>query len=80
MSRVIHIDDNPAAVEALCAKHMFRISTVEPLLSGGSRLVLLDPREAEEFRILMKHKLILGAVRRSPSHIARQLPPASRWR
>jgi hypothetical protein len=78
MSRVIHIDQCPDAIEALCAKHMFRVSTVEPLLSGGSRVVLLDPRDAEALRVLMKHKLILGEVRRSPSHIARQLPSGTR--
>lgn len=77
MSRVIHIDQSPSAIEALCAKHMFRMSTVEPLLSGGSRVVLLDPRDAEALRVIMKHKLILGEVKRSPSHIARQLPPNS---
>jgi hypothetical protein len=76
MSRAVHIDQTPTAVEDLCRKHSFRFSTVEALLSGGSRVVLLDPRDAESLRILMKHKLILGGVRRSPSHIARQLPPS----
>ena len=80
MSRVVHVLETPAVVEAFCQKHSFRLSTVEPLLSGGSRAVMLDPRDAEAFRVLMKNKLILGEVTRSSSHLARQLPPSSRRR
>ncbi|MET0361159.1 MAG: hypothetical protein ABW048_05325 [Sphingobium sp.] len=80
MSRVVHVQENPGAIEIICKKHAFRLSTVEPLVSGGSRLVMLDARDADAFRVLMKNKLIAGDVTRSPSHIARQLPPSTRWR
>jgi hypothetical protein len=80
MTRVVHILETPEMIEELCRKHAFRLSTVEPLLSGGSRAVMLDPRDAEAIRVLMKGKLIPGEVKRSPSHIARQLPPSHRRR
>lgn len=80
MSRAVHVQETPEKIEALCVKHAFRLSTVEPLISGGSRVVMLDPRDAEAFRVLMKAKLIDGTVKRSSSHIARQLPPSTRWR
>lgn len=76
MSRVIHVLETPDMIEELCRKHGFRLSTVEPLVSAGSRAVMLDPRDADAFRVLMKNKLISGDVIRSPSHIARQLPPS----
>lgn len=76
MSRVIHVLETPGAIEELCRKHAFRLSTVEPLVSGGSRAVMLDPRDADAFRVLMKNKLIAGDVVRSSAHLARQLPPS----
>ena len=75
MSRVVHVYETPDVIKDLCRKHSFRLSTVEPLISGGSRAVMLDPKDTEAFRVLMKNKLISGEVTRSPSHIARQLPP-----
>jgi len=80
MSRVLHVQATAEAVQNLCRKHSFRLSTVEALESGGSRVVMLDPREAETLRELMKSKLIAGEVKRSSAHIARQLPPSTRWR
>ncbi len=80
MSRVIHVSATPDMIETLCSQHAFRLSTVEALVSGGSRVVMLDARDAEAFRILMKNKLILGTVTRSASHLARQWPPSTRWR
>lgn len=80
MNRVVHVYETPDVIKELCRKHSFRLSTVEPLVSGGSRAVMLDPRDAEAFRALMKNKLISGEVIRSPSHLARQLPPYERRR
>lgn len=80
MSRVVNVLETPNMIEELCRKHAFRLSTVEPLLSGGSRAVMLDTRDADAFRVLMKNKLISGEVTRSSSHIARQLPPSHRRR
>ena len=72
MSRAINIDASVKDLELLCQNHAFRISTIEPLASGGSRVVLLDPRDAECVRILMKDRLIAGPITRSRAHIMRQ--------
>ncbi|WP_370175882.1 hypothetical protein [Sphingobium abikonense] len=77
MSRAINVKGTPEAVTALCASHALRISVIEPLQSGGVRVVMLDPRDADTLRGLMKGKLIQGEVVRSASHVARQLPAAT---
>lgn len=76
MSRVVNVQATPEAIKATCEKHAFRISALEALVSGGARVVMLDPRDADAFRILMKGKLIEGVVKRSASHMARQWTPA----
>ncbi|WP_242126571.1 hypothetical protein [Sphingobium sp. Sx8-8] len=75
MSRVVNVWATPDIIKAACDKHAFRISALEALVSGGARVVMLDPRDADAFRILMKDKLIEGAVTRSASHMARQWSP-----
>lgn len=76
MSRVVNVWATPDVIKDTCAQHAFRISAVEALVSGGARVVMLDPRDADAFRILMKGKLIEGAVKRSASHMARQWAPS----
>lgn len=80
MSRVINLTSSVSDIEALCLKHSLRISTVEPLMSGGSRVVMLDPQHADEVRILLKKNLITGDVKRSPAHLSRQPAPFARSR
>lgn len=71
MSRVINSSLSVADIEAMCHSHSFRVSTVEPLPSGGSRIVLLDGRDADQLRLLLKTKVITGQVERSPAHVSR---------
>ncbi|EQB32127.1 hypothetical protein [Sphingobium ummariense] len=78
MSRAINLDAAVADVEALCAKHNVAISVIEPLTSGGTRVVLLNPDGADRVRTLMKAKIITATVVRSPMHMARQ--PVPRYR
>ncbi len=75
MSRAINSTASVAEIQALCDKHAFRVSTIEPLLSGGSRVVLLDGRDADSLRAVLKTKVIVGQVSRSPAHVSRH--PAS---
>lgn len=75
MSRAINSTASVAEIETLCAKHSYRVSTIEPLLSGGSRVVLLDGRDADGLRAVLKAKVITGQVSRSPAHVSRH--PAS---
>ncbi|MBB3981134.1 hypothetical protein GGR44_000765 [Sphingobium fontiphilum] len=78
MSRVIHVQATEQQIETLCQKNGFRLSVVEALLSGGFRVVMLDSRDSDAFRALMKGKVIDGPVKRSSKHIARQLPTSMR--
>ncbi len=76
MSRVVNTTASVAEIEKICATHSFRISTIETLASGGSRVVLLDGRDAEQVRLLLKNKILTGEIKRSAAHVSRQ-PPAS---
>ena len=80
MSRVINIWATPDVIQAACTQHAFRISSLEALVSGGARVVLADPLDADAFRVIMKDKLIEGAVTRSPSNMARQWSSPVRWK
>lgn len=65
MSRAMNVDASAADVTALCAKHRAGISAIEPLLSGGTRLVMLNGDDAETMRKAFGKKLIDGAVVRT---------------
>lgn len=78
MSRVIHVRETAAKIETLCQKHALRISVVEPLASGGLRVVMLSPADTETLRGLVKNQLITGEVTRSGHYVARKPPPSNR--
>lgn len=78
MSRAVNINEQVDAVETLCVKHAIAISTIEPLASGGTRVVLLNLVGADRIRELCKNKLITSSVVRSPLHMARHPQPPSR--
>lgn len=78
MSRAINTTASVTEIEKLCTTRSFRISTIEPLLSGGSRVVLLDIRDADQVRQLLAKKMITGEVKRSPAHVSRQRPASYR--
>lgn len=80
MSRVVNVWATPDVIKATCTQHAFKISALEALVSGGARVVMADPRDADAFRVIMKDKLIGGAVTRSPSHMARQWALPVRWK
>ncbi|HUD94453.1 hypothetical protein [Sphingobium sp.] len=74
MSRVLHASVTPDVLTDLCSKNALRISTLEPLTSGGTRIVMLDGRDADMLRGLLRGKLIEGPVTRSSKYVARQRP------
>lgn len=73
--RAVNLNAPLQAVAALCEEHAISISTIEPLQSGGTRVVLNTAGEAENLRRRMKGKLIEGPVVRSPLHVARKSIP-----
>jgi hypothetical protein len=66
MSRVIHIDASVEDVTASCQTHSAGISTIEPLISGGTRVVLLNGDAAAIIRRAYKGRLLSGQVERVP--------------
>jgi len=75
MSRAINIDATVEEVTASCDKHGIGISSIEPLQSGGTRVVLNNSDDAEKLRRRMKGQIIAGLVVRSGLYMAR--PPLS---
>lgn len=64
-SRAINVTIELAAVEALCAKHRTRISAIERLPSGGTRVVLMNGDDAEVMRQVFKSDILTGPVART---------------
>lgn len=76
MSRAINIAVDVAALTEICAKHSIAISVIEPLDSGGSRIVLRTMQDADALRAKLKNgQVIDGSVTRSSLYIARQPVP-----
>ncbi|MDQ2879317.1 MAG: hypothetical protein M3R41_09625 [Pseudomonadota bacterium] len=65
MSRAMNINAEHAEVVAMCAKHKAVISAIEPLVSGGTRLVMMNGDDAETVRRAFKSKIVNGAVTRT---------------
>ena len=65
MSRAMNINAERADVIDTCAKLNTPISAIEPLLSGGTRVVMMNGDDAEIVRKAFKSKLLLGAVTRN---------------
>lgn len=78
MSRAINLSAAPAAVTTLCDKHAIRISSIEPLESGGTRVVLLTADGADTVRRRMKTQIVDGPVVRSGLYMARRPIESSR--
>jgi hypothetical protein len=71
MSRAISIDAPMQDVTDLCAKQQIGISVIEPLASGGTRVVLNNSDDAETIRRSMKTRILSGPVKRSPLYACR---------
>jgi protein-L-isoaspartate O-methyltransferase len=78
MSRAMNLTAPMDVVTATCAKHAIAISTIEPLDSGGTRVVLLNSEGAAELRRRMKKEIHDGPITRSGLYMARRPVPTSR--
>jgi len=58
MSRAMNVDADKATVVAMCAKHNAAISAMEPLLKGGTRVVLMNGDDAAVIRNAFKSRLL----------------------
>ncbi len=64
-SRALNIDADRTAIEAACTKRSIEISAIEPLLSGGTRVVLVNSDGAAKLRTAFKSKLLVGPTTRT---------------
>ncbi len=65
-SRAMNVSIAQAEVVALCNKHAASISAIEPLHSGGTRVVLQNNEAAETMRKAFGKKIMAGTVVRTP--------------
>lgn len=77
MTRVVTVDATPDAVTQRCNMLGIGISVIEPLQSGGTRVILNNSDDAERVRRDMKEKLITGPSVRSSLYVSRIRTPRS---
>jgi hypothetical protein len=71
MSRAINIDASETDVTATCTKLNAAISAIEPLESGGVRVVLNNGADADKVRKAYGSKVLTGEVRRTMNRLRR---------
>ena len=65
MSRVLLLNLSQSAVMDQCANKNIGVSAIEPLASGGVRMVCISVDGAEEARRVFKSKILKGEVTRT---------------
>lgn len=75
----MNLKASPDVVTATCATHNIGISSIEPLESGGTRIVVLSSAGAAELRRKMKSSIMEGPTTRSGLYVARRPVPTSRY-
>jgi len=66
VNRALHLNLSPDAILSACTQMQLRVTAIEPLLSGGTRVVCASTVDSASLRKRFKEKLIEGPVRRSP--------------
>lgn len=69
MSRAINLNATEAHVVDMCAKHKATISAIEPLRSGGTRVVLKNAVDAAVLTKAYGSKVITEPVLRMPNRL-----------
>ena len=64
-SRAMNVNATKAEVVAMCTKHKAGISAIEPLLKGGTRVVLMNGDDAATIRRAFKSKLLADDTART---------------
>lgn len=71
MSRAMNLDATETDVLRICEKHGAEISSIETLVSGGTRVVLKTGDAAALVRRAYGNKVLTGTVRRAPTRLLR---------
>lgn len=64
-SRALHVGVDRAATAAMCTKHGVTISAIEELVSGGTRVVLMNAQDAQVIRKAFGKRVLSGPVTRT---------------
>ena len=72
MSRAINLNASESDVRAACTSANIGISVIEPLPTGGTRVVCITGEGASTLRRSMKKKVIEGRVERSGFFLAQR--------
>jgi hypothetical protein len=64
-SRAMNVNATKDEVVAMCTKHKAGISAIEPLLKGGTRVVLMNGDDAATIRRAFKSKLLADNTART---------------
>lgn len=65
ITRAMNVSLDAQDVASLCEANSLRISAIEPLVSGGTHVVLRTIEEADRARHLMHDVIITGSVKRT---------------
>jgi len=71
MSRALNINASQADIVATCAKRNVPISAIEPLASGGTRVVMNNIADTATIAKSYGSKVITGAVTRVATRLNR---------
>ena len=69
MSRAINVNAPQEHVLATCTKHKATISVIEPLQSGGTRVVFKNAHDAAVVTRAYGSKVLTGEVTRTPTRM-----------
>jgi hypothetical protein len=69
MSRALYVNATQPDVLAMCAKHQASISVIEPLQSGGTRVVLRTAHDAAVLARVFGKQILTGTITRMPIRI-----------
>lgn len=72
ITRAMNVSLDEQQVLSLCQANSLRISAIEPLISGGTHLVLVTIEEADQARYVMREAIVTGRVKRAPFMQSRQ--------
>ncbi len=65
LSRAINVNLSEPQVLATCEKHSASVSAIEPIASGGTRVVLKNIIDADRMRFVFGKKVMQGLTMRT---------------
>ena len=65
MSRALNVVATVAEVRAAALKHDAAISAIEPIESGGTRVVFMNGADAERMRGVFGKRMLVGTITRT---------------